>query len=123
MRESQLDTLDLSHTSPEILRQILHYLYTLEIDYELLGENVLEVLMASALFSLPKLQSELEWLIAGNLTAENVGSVAQVASHLSATKLLQLCVDFEMPKPQRALTSSSMEIIENDLKQLDISGA
>jgi ankyrin repeat protein len=94
LRESREKTIPLADTSHDAFLVVLEYIYTRKLNFELLHDNIVDVFMLSCRYSLRKLKSELESIIASNLTPANVCSILLVADQHDALQLRKSCANF-----------------------------
>jgi len=113
LKESAQREVVFPETNPEAFAIVLQYMYTKELDVDTVADQIVDVFALACQYGLKTLKSELETLIAYNLTEDNVSSLIVMADSQGAIKV---CNTYSLrEKPYKSFAA------ENRLRQVHLS--
>lgn len=94
LAESQLDTIKIEDADYEPFRLVIHYLYTESLDLEAASEYITDVFMLACKYAIENLKSQVESILAYNLSIENAASLFILADSHQSESLKKTCAKF-----------------------------
>lgn len=98
LKESQMDTIEVTDMSHKIFMVILKYIYSHEVDITEIEDEIIDVLRNASRLGIEGLSNYLETIIAANIQDDNVESLTQLADSYGFAIIKSGCTAFRQGK-------------------------